>query len=139
LIKMERLGDIPPDVISRYHVIGIDEAQFFTDIVDVIHIWLAMFPNIKIVIAGLDGDIHQRKFGTFLDLIPIADSCVKLSSKCSRCMTRLREKYGENYDTSRVRDALFTTLKRKDTNPDVIRIGGDDLYIPVCRACLMDG
>ncbi|MCO5593031.1 hypothetical protein L7F22_047036 [Adiantum nelumboides] len=57
----------------------------------------------------------RNKFGSILDLVPLADSIVKLSSHCELCG----------------KPALFTFRKTDDKSKEVI--GGTDMYMPVCR------
>ena len=59
-------------------VIGIDESQFFDDLVEFV---LAIERLNKIVIiAGLDGDSERKPFGQILQCIPLCDSVVKLTA-----------------------------------------------------------
>lgn len=59
-------------------VIGIDEVQFFPDLVDFI---LAVEDQDKhILMSGLDGDADRREFGQTLQVIPLCDTVVKLQA-----------------------------------------------------------
>ena len=100
---------------SRFSVIGVDEGQFFEDIVPFAEI---MADRGKIVIvAALDGTFERKPFGTILNLIPIAESVIKLSAVCNTCF----------------REAAFT--KRISNEKEVEVIGGSDKYLAVCRQC----
>ncbi|KAJ0980113.1 hypothetical protein J5N97_008368 [Dioscorea zingiberensis] len=101
-------------------VIGIDEAQFFGDLYDFCRN-AADQDGKTIIVAGLDGDYLRRRFGSVLDLIPLADSVTKLSARCGLCGQR----------------ACFTLRKTKDSETELI--GGADVYMPVCRQHYVNG
>ncbi|CAM6081868.1 unnamed protein product [Calypogeia fissa] len=101
-------------------VIGIDEAQFFSDLYEFCQ-HAADFEGKTIIVAGLDGDFLRRKFGSTLDLIPVADSVVKLSSRCEICG----------------RPAIFSFRKTLETHTELV--GGADVYMPVCRQHFVNG
>lgn len=108
-VKTDKLTD---DLVEGYDVIGVDEAQFFDDIMKVVD-WVE---NGKIVyVAGLHSDYKREKFGKIMDLIPLSDSLTMLKAKC---------KCGK--------DAMFS--KRKKENNDQILVGSIE-YEPVCRKC----
>jgi len=99
----------------EYDVIGVDEGQFFPDIVSFSE---AMANQGKVVIvAALDGTFQRKPFGSILDLVPIAEEVTKLNAVCMSCQ-------GE---------AAFS--KRLGSEQQVELIGGADKYIAVCRAC----
>ncbi|OQU92300.1 hypothetical protein SORBI_3001G324400 [Sorghum bicolor] len=75
----EKLGI---EAYNEVDVIGIDEAQFFDDLYD--FCCKAADRDGKIVVvAGLDGDYKRKKFGSVLDIVPLADSVTKLTARCS--------------------------------------------------------
>ena len=96
-------------------IIAIDEAQFFPRLKEFVE--YCMCVNKYVIIAGLDGDSFQNKFGELLDCIPIACEVTKLSALCMRC------KYGT--------PGPFT--KRIVKNQELELIGGSDMYIATCR------
>jgi thymidine kinase len=103
---------------SNYSVIGIDEGQFFTDIVEFAEI---MANDGKVVIvAALDGTFRRKSFGNILQLVPLAESVTKLTAVCMMC-------FGE---------ASFTKLKKdiEISGTDEL-IGGMDKYVALCRRC----
>ncbi|CAN6289025.1 unnamed protein product [Urochloa humidicola] len=113
----EKLG---MEAYDKIDVIGIDEAQFFDDLYD--FCCKAADRDGKIVVvAGLDGDYKRKKFGSVLDIVPLADSVTKLTARCELCGRR----------------AFFTLRKTQDTKTELI--GGADVYMPVCRQHYMDG
>uniref|UniRef100_A0ACD5Z1F5 Uncharacterized protein n=1 Tax=Avena sativa TaxID=4498 RepID=A0ACD5Z1F5_AVESA len=108
------------EAYNKVDVIGIDEAQFFGDLHD--FCCKAADRDGKIVVvAGLDGDYKRNKFGSVLDIIPLADSVTKLTARCELCGRR----------------AFFTLRKTQETRTELI--GGADVYMPVCRQHYSDG
>ncbi|RCV44168.1 hypothetical protein SETIT_9G352500v2 [Setaria italica] len=108
------------EAYDKVDVIGIDEAQFFDDLYD--FCCKAADRDGKIVVvAGLDGDYKRKKFGSVLDVVPLADSVTKLTARCELCGRR----------------AFFTLRKTQETKTELI--GGADVYMPVCRHHYLDG
>lgn len=102
------------DAYEKVDVIGIDEAQFFDDLYDFC-CNAADIDGKTLVVAGLDGDYLRRKFGSVLDIIPIADTVTKLTARCELCGKR----------------AIFTLRKTDEMQKELI--GGANMYMPVCR------
>lgn len=101
--------------IQEADCIGIDEGQFFPDLVQFCE---EMANKGKVlVIAALDGTFQRKPFGSVLDLVPMAEDVIKLSAVCMQCH----------------RPASFTKRTVNDTAVEVI--GGADKYISVCRSC----
>jgi thymidine kinase len=96
-------------------IVAIDEVQFFTQLRDFVQ--MCLFLKKSVIIAGLDGDYKQQKFGEILDCIPMADDVVKLSALCMDC------KDGT--------PGPFT--KRIIENQVLELVGGKDMYKAVCR------
>lgn len=96
-------------------VIGIDEGQFFPDIVE----FCEKMANTgkTVIVAALDGTFQRKAFGSILNLVPLAESVVKLNAVCMECY----------------REASYT--KRLGAEREVEVIGGADKYHSVCRAC----
>eukprot|EP00735_Rhodelphis_limneticus_P013298 TRINITY_DN6910_c0_g1::TRINITY_DN6910_c0_g1_i1::g.13363::m.13363 TRINITY_DN6910_c0_g1::TRINITY_DN6910_c0_g1_i1::g.13363 ORF type:complete len:268 (+),score=34.48,sp/P04184/KITH_MOUSE/61.02/2e-64,TK/PF00265.13/1.4e-63,AAA_14/PF13173.1/0.0011,DBD_Tnp_Mut/PF03108.10/0.85,DBD_Tnp_Mut/PF03108.10/3.9e+02,DBD_Tnp_Mut/PF03108.10/5.1e+03,AAA_10/PF12846.2/0.26 TRINITY_DN6910_c0_g1_i1:71-805(+) len=115
-IALERLL---PDALS-FHVddidcIGIDEGQFFPDIVQFCE---EMANRGKtVVVSALDGDFQRKPFGSILELVPKCEGVFKLTSVCTHCGA----------------DAAFS--KRIVPGTQVEDIGGSDKYVAVCRPC----
>jgi len=102
-------------VSNSYSVIGIDEGQFFPDVVPFAE---QMADKGKIIIvAALDGDFQRRGFGNILNLVPLAENIVKLNAVCMLCF----------------QEGSFTKRKGSETAVEVI--GGQDKYLATCRAC----
>lgn len=121
-IKVKNLSDV--NIYDRYDVIGIDEAQFFPDLVAEVTKIVEEYHK-HVIVAGLDGSFQRSKFGSILDLIPLSDSYTKLHSWCKNCST----------PKNRVK-AIFT--HRLSCQGDVEQVGGKDTYIPVCRKCYVE-
>lgn len=103
------------DKTMHYSVIGIDEGQFFPDLVRFCD---SMASAGKIVIvAALDGTFQRKPFGHVLELVPLSESVVKLSAVCMVCFA----------------DAAFSKRLGSETAEKVI--GGAEKYIAVCRSC----
>jgi len=100
---------------EQYDVIGIDEGQFFPGLVE----WCeGMADRGKVVVvAALDGTFQRRAFSNILELVPLAESVVKLVAVCMGCF----------------RDAAFSKRITREAGVEVI--GGADKYMAVCRAC----
>ena len=99
-------------------VIGIDEGQFFEDIVPFSE-ELANRGKI-VIIASLDSDFRREPFGKITELIAKAEDITKLTSICFLCK----------------QDAAFSA--RITPEQDVVLIGGSEKYRPVCRACYFE-
>lgn len=96
-------------------VIGIDEAQFFRDLVTFC-LYAVEERGKHVIVSGLAEDFQRNKFGHILDLIPYADHVTKLNALC---------KCGK--------DAIFT--KRISASKEQVLVGANDAYIAVCRNC----
>jgi thymidine kinase len=96
-------------------VIGIDEGQFFPDI-------LTFADNLAnhgkiVVIAALDGTFERQPFENIVGLISRSEQVTKLTAICQTCGA----------------EAPFTMRTSSDTQVKVI--GGKDKYQSVCRKC----
>ena len=115
-VPIGKLFDLPQALIDAHDVIGIDEGQFFPDIVE----WSDKQANRngkQVIIAALDGSFQRKPFGRVLELVPCAESVVKLNAVCMNCGA----------------DAPFSARISAETELEVV--GGADKYIAACRAC----
>ena len=96
-------------------VIAVDEGQFFEDIVEYVDRWANM--GKIVIVSALDGTFKREGFHNILDLVPKSEVVTKLSAVCKMCGN----------------DAFFT--QRLGTDTRIHLVGGEDLYIPVCRGC----
>lgn len=117
--KYNELDDILINkiIVNKYDTVIIDEAQFFENLVDFVKKLLDN--KIYVIVAGLNGDSNQEKFGYILDLIPLCNKITKLSAICNICND------GTPGD--------FTKLKSDIKKTNKILIGDCDKYIAVCR------
>lgn len=113
-VSCEMLSEVEQKA-QKYDIIGIDEGQFFDDIVE---FWETMANSGKMVIvAALDGTFERKAFGRVLELIPLWETITKLDSVCVDCKN----------------SASFT--KRLCDSKETELIGGSDIYKPVWRGC----
>jgi thymidine kinase len=122
--SVDHLLDIDSSELQEYQMIGIDEGQFFPDLVIAVTHWVEEL-NKHVVVAGLNGDSQRRRFGQILDLIPICDNIHKLSSYCLPCSQR-----------QRLVKALFSYRMGTDDRAQVL-VGGHETFNPVCRSCYL--
>jgi len=108
----------------KYHVVAIDEAQFFDkNIIEVVN-FLAQ-QGIIVLVAGLNCDYLGRPFGSMPILLAIADVITKLSSICIDCgadgslTQRLINGKADNFEL------------------ELIKIGDTELYSARCRDCFI--
>ncbi|AFB76935.1 thymidine kinase [Cotia virus SPAn232] len=117
-ISTLKLNDIIYEM-DNVDVIGIDEGQFFNDIVEFSE---NMANKGKIVIvSALDATYQRKTFGNILNLIPLSEKVIKLNAICKICFN----------------DAAFTKRLCDDTKIELI--GGEDKYSSVCRKCYFAG
>lgn len=99
---------------SEYDVIGIDEGQFFDNIVEFAKKQASL--GKIVIVASLDGTSEAKPFGRVHELLPFSDYFKKFSAMC---------KCGNT--------APFTICLREKVSD--VMIGGKDLYRAVCRTC----
>ena len=113
-IDCEKLRD-SIEKIKEYDVIGIDEGQFFPDLVEVCE-ELSLLNKI-VIIAALNGDFRMEPFPVISRIISKADKIKLLKAYCFNCH----------------KDAKFS-LRIVQSNETVL-IGAGDAYKPACRQC----
>ena len=101
--------------LKNYDVIGIDEGQFFPDLVEVCQ-ELALMKK-TIIVAALNGDFRMEPFPVVDKLIAKADKIKLLKAYCFNCH----------------KDANFS-LRIVQSNETVL-IGAGEAYKPACREC----
>jgi len=102
------------DLSNDVDVVGIDEAQFFSeDLVDVCN--TLANGGIRVIVAGLDMDFSGKPFGPMPNLMAIAEEVVKVHAVCSET--------GE--------PALYSY--RKGKNDSIVLLGEKDEYEPLSR------
>jgi thymidine kinase len=102
-------------------IIGIDESQFFSNLISFVE--YSLKHNKHLIISGLDGDFKQNLFGETLFLIPLADQVDKLSAYCMEC-----------------NDGTLAPFTKRTTGLSNVQevIGTNDIYKAVCRYHLVD-
>lgn len=127
-IKTKNLKEIN---VEKYDVIGIDESQFFSDLLENVLHWVDVLKK-KIYVVGLDGGVEREKFGSTLELVSHSDTFKKMRSSCHECL-----KLYKSMGLSAIRnindiEAPFT--KRIDgKSKEGIDIGGSEKYEACCR------
>ena len=101
--------------LKNYDVIGIDEGQFFPDLVEISE-QLALLKKI-VIVAGLNADFRMEPFPVISKLISKADKIKLMKAYCFNCHN----------------DAKFS-LRIVESNETVL-IGAGEAYKPVCRDC----
>ena len=120
--------------LMNYQVVGIDEGQFFPDLLEFVRalelICFRLTPEekqnftINIIISGLNGDYNRKPFGDIINIVPLCDEIVLLKPFCKICSNNLIP-------------APFTKKIEGDLT-EQIDVGGIDKYIPVCRKHYFD-
>ena len=105
--------EIVPDNID---VIGIDEGQFITGLVEFCE--RNAEAGKTIIVSGLDSNFKKEAFQSIINLIPKCEHIEKLHAVCILCK----------------KDASFTR-KLNPENTEIEDIGGADKYLSTCRSC----
>ena len=103
------------EILKKYDVIGIDEGQFFPDLVEVCE--ELAFLKKTVIIAALNGDFRMKPFPVISKIISKADKIKLLKAYCFNCH----------------KDAKFS-LRIVQSNETVL-IGAGEAYKPACREC----
>lgn len=110
------------ELLKEFDIIGVDEFQFFPSAdMDIIK-KLINIEHKVIYCASLDTNFKGEKFGSILDLIPIADKVKKIHAKCMFC-----RKEGH------IVSALFTA-KIAGNMTKIKEVGAKEIYTPLCRS-----
>jgi thymidine kinase len=113
---VERLRSALFSAPDDFDVVGIDEAQFFTEslvalAMDLVH------AGKRVILAGLDTTFAGEPFPPMPSLMAVADDVVKLSAVCTLCGA----------------PAIHT--QRLGTNQQLVVVGAEGVYEARCRAC----
>lgn len=98
------------------NVIGIDEAQFFDDLLPTVCDQLAL-RGTRVIVAGLDMDFAGNPFGQMPFLLAKADYITKLHAICVKCGNIANYSY------------------RKTDRESQVFLGEKNFYEPRCRYC----
>ena len=118
-IVVEKAEDILSFIDDKTRVVGIDEAQFFSDGIISVAQKLAD-RGIHVIVAGLDMDYLSQPFGPMPQLMAIAENVTKLSAVCVVC----------GGTASRTQK----TFSAKNGS-GILAVGGREMYEARCRAC----
>jgi len=125
-IKSLKISSLKDVEIHNYEVIGVDECQFFDDLVPVVSKWVEQ-DHKYVICVGLDGDAFKHPFGHLLELIPYADVAEKMTAMCHSCLEDAKK-----CGFSSLSNAPFTRRLDSEFSSQKL-IGGADKYIAVCR------
>lgn len=112
-VLVNSLTDIKNLISEHTKHVFIDEAQFFRNTQDFIDS-MRLLKIQKLTFSGLDTDYMLRDFGEMPLLIGTADAVCPLHAVCADC------------------DNPATTTHRKVQNSELILIGAEDMYEPLC-------
>ena len=70
-------------MVDKFDVIGIDEGQFYPDLITGVEKYVRK--DKILIISALDGTFERKPFGQIPNLIPLCDDIVKLNAICMIC------------------------------------------------------
>lgn len=112
---------IKTDEFENADVIGIDESQFFIDLLEFVK-YVDKLDNKILIMSGLDGNFNREPFGQLLHCIPYCNNITKLNAMCMIC----------NDGTL----ASFSKRIIKDNNEILVDEENDkEYYKALCRTC----
>jgi len=117
-IILNKMEDIYYHEYDDVSTIFIDEAQFFSDLKEIV-IELVEKYNKNVIVAGLIGDSDRKAFGQIIDLIPFCDSnkITSLNALCLHC------------NDGTIGSFSHCNMRHKDQ----ILVGESNIYNSVCR------
>ena len=113
---IREISEILGKLADNTRVVGIDEAQFFTEEIVEVCEKLAN-RRLRVIVAGLDQDYLGNPFGPIPKLLAIADDVLKLKAVCMICG-------GE-----------ATKSQRLTRDKEQVVVGAADHYEARCRLC----
>ena len=109
-------------ILPSMHVIGIDEAQFFSH--ELINVVFSLVDSGKtVIVAGLNLDFRGIPFGPMPILMALADTVTKLSAICIICGD-------EAYFSQRIVNG-----KPAKYDDPIVQVGATEAYQARCRTC----
>jgi thymidine kinase len=142
VIRSERiLSALSEEDVMNADVVGIDEAQFFPDLLEGVTRIRSMGMGKAVIVAGLDASWKGTPFPTDgitsdpLQLIPHCDKAKKLTARCTYCGKRAM--YSIRTPAAPMAPATPATPATSATpaSTSLISIGGSEKFIPVCLEC----
>lgn len=113
--------------VERFHIVAIDEAQFFgknSPLADVVAD--LAFDGYRVYVAGLDLDFRGEPFGVMPEILALAENVLKLPAVCSCCGS-----FQANYSQRLINNKLAPY------EAPTIRIEGLASYEARCRDCFI--
>lgn len=109
-------AEILSSIADSTRVVGIDEAQFFSEeVVDVCQKLAER--GLRVIVAGLDQDFRGEPFGPMPRLLAVAESVIKLTAVCVVC------------------GGIASKTQRLIREAATIVVGSGEVYEARCRAC----
>jgi len=105
-----------PILADGCDVVGIDEAQFFDKELYIVCNKLAI-KGIRVIVAGLDMDFLGNPFGPIPNLLSVAEHITKVHAICVDC------------------GAIANHSFRKSEDEQLVKLGEQQEYKPLCRKC----
>lgn len=97
-------------------VVGVDEAQFFSE--NIVEVCQTLADRgVRVIIAGLDTDYLGKPFGPMPALMAVAEDVDKVHAICVKCGN------------------LANHSHRLSKSKDLVVLGEKDIYEPLCRDC----
>ena len=113
-ISCNTLGE-KMEELEKYDIIGIDEGQFFSDLVDVSE--KLCLQGKTVAVAALSGDFRMKPFPNIAELLSKANKIKLMKAFCFYCH----------------KEAAFSLRTVKSEKK--ILVGSAESYKPVCRNC----
>lgn len=119
-IDVQIVSELDEVVADGYDVIGVDEAQFYKGLKNIVIEWLNQ--GKMIYLSSLDAYSNGELCGEITSLLPEAKTFVKVTATCKFCI-----------EQGIVREAIKTAslVEKKDD----VQIGGEQIYSPACLDC----
>jgi len=113
---IEKPEEILEKLDDSTRVVGVDEAQFFTDrIVEIVQ--KLANRGLRVILAGLDMDYRGVPFGAMPTLLSLAESVTKVSAICMGC------------------GGAASRSQRLIKDQEQIVVGAEESYEARCRMC----
>lgn len=119
-VKTEFLADVD---ITNYDYIGVDECQYYKDLVPTVEGWLDS-TNKHFMCVGLDGSFMRKPIGNILELVPRSYKTKKLNAECEICKNDPKNRL--------IKTPAPFTRKIAGSN-SILEAGGDEMYLAVCK------
>jgi thymidine kinase len=123
--KIDKLNEI--FLNSDYkdsQVIIIDEAQFFTNIFEVVK-YMVEYDNKKVYIAALNGDYNRELFGDIYKLLPICNNIEFMTALCIECRNGTPGIFSKRI--------IREESEEQEQEQEQVCVAGNDRYNVVCR------